>query len=301
MLASKPILPRYGNRTSDDHIIYRVLVFCTKYSLYPSIKAGGYGTAGWAINGDIIVDLGRLMGIDIEPPRPGGSFTSLRDMPFFGAKGKSKAGAPVADPSGQTPGKRKREDDDILRSYDSASEAVATFLRGPPLPDDTSLPSPLARRRLDEGVRVSPSTGGSSSGIPDMGDVGVFALSPRSTAATTPSPPRDAHSHLTERGSMRADPFGYLDDGGRHSITSSLPLTSVSSGVGHHSVDPYLTAPSTELSIPLVPLSEAEPLHPHAYVTFGAGMKQKEVDIFTAKHPMEAKSGNTRFPYHVPL
>ena len=288
---------------SDVHDIHRVLAFCTKYSLYPSIKAGGYGTAGWAINGDIIVDLGRLIGIDIEPPQPGGSFTSLRDMPFFGAKGKSKAGAPVADPSGQIPGKRKREDDDILRSYDSASEAVATFLRGPPLPDDINLPSPPARRRLDSDVRTSPSMGGSSTGVPDMGDVGVFTPSPRSTAATTPSPPREAHSHSMERGSMRADPFGYLDDGSsRRSNTSPLPLTSVSSGAGHHSVDPpYLTAPSTELSIPLVPLSEAEPLHPHVYVTFGAGMKQKEVDIFTARHPLEAKSGNTKFPYHVPL
>jgi hypothetical protein len=139
------------------------IIVCTKHSPYPSIKAGGYGTAGCAINGDIIVDLGGLIGIDVEPPQPGGSFTSLRDMPFFGAKGKSKAGAPVADTSAQNSGKRKRQEDNPLRSYDRLrKKAVATFLHGPPLPDGPDGPSPMAA---------------SSSGSPEIFDAHAFTLS----------------------------------------------------------------------------------------------------------------------------
>jgi hypothetical protein len=74
-------------------------------------------------------------------------------------------------------------------------------------------------------------------------------------------------------------------------ITSSLPLTSVPSG-DHH----YITALPIESAIPFVPLTETEPLHPHAYLTFGAGMKQKGVDVVTAKHPLGAESGNATFP-----
>ena len=48
----------------------------------------------------------------------------------------------------------------------------------------------------------------------------------------------------------------------------------------------------------------AEPIHPHAFVTFGAGMRQKEIDTFTAKEKLEARyiSGSgDGIPYHVPL
>lgn len=47
-----------------------------------------------------------------------------------------------------------------------------------------------------------------------------------------------------------------------------------------------------------------EPIHPYAYVTFGAGMRQKEVDNFTAKHKLEARylaGTGDGIPYHVPL
>lgn len=50
----------------------------------------------------------------------------------------------------------------------------------------------------------------------------------------------------------------------------------------------------------------AEPIHSHAYVTFGAGMRQKEVDLYTAEHPLEGTSRVTGMreeglvPYHVP-
>jgi hypothetical protein len=48
----------------------------------------------------------------------------------------------------------------------------------------------------------------------------------------------------------------------------------------------------------------ATPEHPHAYVAFGAGMRQREVDMFTAAHPLPALRADgkeARVPYHVPL
>ena len=95
----------------------RVIIFCNKHRLSPSIKAGGYGTAGVAIGGnsvvspllclmlatylfrnggslgDIIVDLSRLRGIAIEVPddsTPRG-YVGLRDQVAPTDKGKGKA------------------------------------------------------------------------------------------------------------------------------------------------------------------------------------------------------------------
>ena len=56
---------------------------------------------------------------------------------------------------------------------------------------------------------------------------------------------------------------------------------------------------------PLARMSaHAEPLYTHAYVTFGAGMRQKEIDTFTAIEKLEARYITGRgdgIPYHVPL
>ena len=54
-------------------------------------------------------------------------------------------------------------------------------------------------------------------------------------------------------------------------------------------------------------MNHARPVHPHAYVTFGAGMRQKEVDMYTAEHPFvglnpvtgEREEGTV--PYHIPM
>lgn len=51
----------------------------------------------------------------------------------------------------------------------------------------------------------------------------------------------------------------------------------------------------------------AQPVHPHAYVTFGAGMRQKEIDLFTADNALigtDAVSGERvegAVPYHIPM
>ncbi len=49
---------------------YSVMLFCLKHSLSPSIKAGGYGTAGWAVGGDVVLDMSRILDMDIEVPSP---------------------------------------------------------------------------------------------------------------------------------------------------------------------------------------------------------------------------------------
>lgn len=50
--------------------------------------------------------------------------------------------------------------------------------------------------------------------------------------------------------------------------------------------------------------SQLEPRHPHVYVTFGAGVLQKEIDLYTADNPVEAKESTNGtaglIPYHVP-
>ena len=51
----------------------------------------------------------------------------------------------------------------------------------------------------------------------------------------------------------------------------------------------------------------SKPILPHAYVTFGAGMRQKEVDLYTADHPFEGVNPVTNareegvVPYHIPM
>lgn len=55
---------------------------------------------------------------------------------------------------------------------------------------------------------------------------------------------------------------------------------------------------------PLGHRPQSEPRYPHVYVTFGAGVLQKEIDIHTADNPVEAKESPDGMvqliPYHVP-
>ena len=125
----------------------RALKFCSKHGLSPSIKAGGYGTAGLAVNGDITIDLVKLNDLHIETPSTDGSFVRLKDTPRPDPKGKAKladtegisAGFPVvASPSNF--GKRGRSPE--AETTLPRNAVVADFLR---LPD---LPAPAVRRRL---------------------------------------------------------------------------------------------------------------------------------------------------------
>jgi len=77
---------------------------------------------------------------------------------------------------------------------------------------------------------------------------------------------------------------------------SSLFSTSASSLVSPHLSDWE--------NPPLDHRPPSEPRYPHVYVTFGAGVLQKEIDMHTADNPVEAKeSANGTvdlIPYHVP-
>jgi hypothetical protein len=307
--------------------------------LSPSVKAGGYGTAGWSIGGDIIIDVSKLIEVDIEAPKDDGSFTSLREVAPANSKGKKSQSAS----SGINSGKRRREEDANLRVYDSASHAVASFLRGPSSPapghwagqamstDTFNGPSPSIRRRPEgpESPRALSYTTSSplaqnSSASSDSG----FNSREQSisTLGTTPSPPpqpevyavrpgnTNESSNVTaarpssSNGPANSNPFGYLESPNNFPPTPpptislqshynpSSVMTSWSSSHGND----FATSPFGQMQIP----AQAVPIHPHAYVTFGAGMRQKEIDIFTAKHKLEARyltGDGDGIPYHVPL
>lgn len=300
----------------------------------PSVKAGGYGTAGWSIGGDIIIDVSKLIEVDIEVPKEDGSFTSLRDVAPANSKGKKTQA-----PSGINSSKRRREEDANLRVYDSASHAVASFLRGPPFPAATTNtvdgPSPSVRRRL-EGPE-SPDAPSDSSSPRELvhGSSGssFSGFNSReqsaSTIGTTPSPPPadnvivtairqvDTGSSLnvavarpsSSNGSANSNPFGYLET--PNNFLPTLPPTSLQSDYNPSSVTASwsssygssFTNSSGQFGRMQIP-AQAEPIHPHAYVTFGAGMRQKEIDTFTAQHKLEARyltGDGDGIPYHVPL
>ncbi|KAJ7793202.1 hypothetical protein B0H14DRAFT_3560961, partial [Mycena olivaceomarginata] len=242
-----------------------------------NVKAGGYGTAGWAVGGDIIIDISKFIDCSIEAPHPGGGYTSLRDQDAFN---KLKDNGPS--------GKRRREEDSALRFYDSASEQVANFLRGPyrvgwdaPQRD---MPQTV-RRRVDEPVHVDESSRASLDSVDsgesssDSNESTLAGGNQPSTAATTPapvSPPPSARSPLS-RPVVGGDPFGYLD---APTNPAPLPPSVTQSAYNPRSgSDPWGPRSGTLItnsSLPPVPLnlaSQAEPIYPNAYVTFGAGMR----------------------------
>jgi len=316
--------------------------FCSKHSLSPSVKAGGYGTAGWAIGGDIIIDVSKLLDIDIEPPNSDGSFTSLRDVAPANSKGKKPQQA-LPSPAAKS-AKRRREDDSNLRDFDAASTAVGSFLRGPPLPPITSPndgPSPSVRRRTEgpspsssgsnpvysapaantATPAISRELSGSSLSESQSGDSMDSREQSMSTLGTTPSPPPAADiasfptpsnptsSLRPANSSSDANPFGYLDN--PSNFPPAPPPTALQSNYHQNttstlwSVSSASVLANTSGLFGQVPLpAHAVPIHPHAYVTFGSGMRQKEVDTFTAKNKLEATylTGNgDGIPYHVPL
>ena len=330
----------------------RIVVFCSKHGLTPSIKAGGYGTAGWAIGfyssrlsiarqkgssrclgGDIIVDLSKLTDLDIEVSQDGSSYTSLRDMVPASGKGKRKAGIPAADYSAPGSGKRRRDDDARLRIYNAASPAVASFLDGPPLPPDPSeRPRPFPQHRpagsiLNDPAKREPAADSDVSS-PGSGD-SQKSPSP-STHGTSPSPepkhPRPTGDPFGYLGSVAppdqvagsstqtrlslssratgSDPFGYMNAGNSAFFTQPSNITFPALSTTRTFGATLFHNPSLPSSASLHPLTHTQPIHKHAYVSFGAGVRQKEVDTFTAANPIEGTSLSGPpglIPYHVPL
>ena len=433
----------------DAQDISTIILFCRKHGLSPSVKAGGYATAGWSIAGNLIIDLGMMRECDIEPPvedaEDSKDWTRLADMLPPGSKGKGRARQPAKEGgvACETPVpvetstlpaeeardsvvaagvKRRREDsaepDDrplpklsasqenrnLLRSYDTASDSVAAFFRGPPLPEEEGeepRKPPANRRRYTSPERSgdkpniqmqtdassAPSTHAESLGVAvplsvsrsGSGSGSVTASSEAGTHITTPDSDEKPSSSAGAPTQSSEDPFGYLaSDGPASSATRPSTLTTSnpfgvpagpssstaltpslsgmsmgamsmgmgmsmslgmsnwsafsassslgsqgasSAGVGPRILPPPFGFPigmgsgPLPMALPMGMLPQeggfgsvapAKPLHPYAYVTLGAGMRQKEVDMYTAEHPLEGFSGVTGtrqeriVPYHIP-
>ena len=324
------------------HMHLRVVLFCNKHELSPSVKAGGYGTGGWAINGDIVIDLSRIQEMDIEPPQPGGGgYTSLRDIVQSADKGKARVGQPVLDLSGPATKKRalETEAEDASTSgippsawlYSTASAAVASFLHGPELPPDDSGEEPRRpanyRRRLDiDGSALSISTNSlaagsltahsnpisSSSGSdtrsstrsaetattpPTNTTTPASSRSPHSDSAIPPAPPAPfTWAEPFDLAPSRPDPFAYIDNIDPPMFGASPPTPLSSSAAAWGADSALLAHPLFAGDIPSH-LTRPVPPHTHAYVSFGAGARQKDVDTFTASHLLDGGV----VPYHVPL
>lgn len=258
--------------------------------------------------------------MDIEPPQEDGSFTSLKDVAPANSKGKKAVSGDASNA-----GKRRREEDAELRHYDSASRAVADFLRGPS--PGIVLP-PSNRRRIDPLPSAAASSVPSRDRTPFLSadsssNTSSDAWSP-STMATSASPSPgpfgeiEATSQELTKSSMDAcftqsdaDPFGYLDT--PTNFPPIIPPRTVQSFYNPHAMLNIWGAANPNALLADDPndltqmnmLSQVEPPYSHVYVTFGAGMRQKEIDMYTAKNPIEAKypsgNGSCTIPYHVPL
>ena len=225
-------------------------------------------------------------------------------MPLPGNKGKERAAPNISDIAASASGKRRRDDDAKLRIYIASSQFVQTFLH----PGGTTEPfRPSNRRRLDDSPqtddaspRVSASSMISSEGAQILPAESAFGQSPSPIRSIPPtSLPLLPSQPLAFSPSVAADPFGYLDDGPSQN-PPHVPSTSrlVRYLPGSMFASPTFLASDQNM------LTYATPIHTHAYVTFGAGMRQKEVDQFCAANPLEAQSlagGRSAVPYHIPL
>ncbi|KAK7472286.1 hypothetical protein VKT23_000406 [Stygiomarasmius scandens] len=306
----------------DAEDVSQIILFCTKYSLSPSVKAGGYGTAGWAVGGDVVIDLSKLTGVDVEEPGENDSYTSLRNMAPPNSKGKKSVtqSQPVdqandtSSTSPKTSNKRPREDD-LALLYDSASRATTTFLHPHLSIRDSDLPSPSVRRRLDVDGEAPvpdsypfPANGGHNelgNGHTDSSGSSSETASSAASSSSTPAssvPPGPSYSS-NSGAPFNADPFGYIK------LPNNSPGLTLRSSFNSTSRSVYSSwgsgsSPLVSNSTHRIMSAQAQPIHTHAYVTFGAGMKQKEIDIYTANNPLEARSvtgGDDSIPYHVPF
>ena len=349
----------------------RVIQFCTRHSLSLSVKAGGYGTHGQAVQGDVIVDISLLSDIHIENANEQGGFTSIRDMRSSRNAGKSREvddscpesrDCPLATDFLSPPQAKRRADEAFNRDEQPWPTTFQTLaFSSIPSPSGSGLPAsergaphPKNRRKTSppdaSSQRLHPSLATVMNNIPSFSTSGQSGegsrlRSPRpgagedssknhpgvsgseslpgqraetvSSAATTThlgSPQRESQaepfSYMATQdppASVAIDPFGYM--AGEDSSATQLPVPAALSS----SDSPTSLAqpgPANSFSMNMMSSSghymptRVNPISPHAYVTFGAGAKQKDVDQHSASHPLPATSMEgipCYTPYHVPF
>ena len=261
------------------------------------------------------MDLSQLTQIEIEVPSEDGGFISIRDMPPPGGKGKDRAGPLVTDRSWSS--KRRREDDARLRDYSSASHQVEDFLHSeeeisePGRPSNrrrTSPPFPFTGRAVlpqlsmnfpGASMNSALMSGSAANSFPSAAAVSSSNPHRSNLSQVISSSPPPASRVQVSPSSAEADPFGYLEDEPRRE-PPAVPSTSRLA----QSIPNSMFATPAFLYSPQNLLTYATPIHSHAFITFGAGMRQKEIDQYCAVNPLEALSlagGRGAVPYHVPL
>ncbi|KAH9983185.1 hypothetical protein BJV77DRAFT_966954 [Russula vinacea] len=257
----------------DTQDVSEVIIFCGKHGLSLSVTTCEYGTDGWAIDGDVVIDLSKIQDIDIEPPQRGGGYTSLSDTALSTNKGKARVGEPVLELSDRSVAKQFSSP---LATYQPRGFAAARQPRHTQI-TPTSAPSlvlcPLFGNRLGDTRYDSRLVALAPLGL------GCFCHFPHLTVWVGAELPDTALS--------RPDPFAYID-------RAEPPMMGVSRSSMICCSDAALFAHPA-----FVPshLTRPVPPHTHAYISFGAGAKQKDIDTFTAANTL--KGGIV--PYHIPF
>ncbi|KIJ51254.1 hypothetical protein M422DRAFT_776541 [Sphaerobolus stellatus SS14] len=290
-------------RPFDTADVSQIVKFCSSHSLAISVKGGGLGTHGQAVQGDVIIDLSLLNNIAIEPPNQDGGFTSLRDMDASKRAGKGRADTSSSreesqDVSRVNLGKRSAD----VFSQESSSTNVEPSNSGSNVDHDNR--GSKLRRTGDSPVRDRPeenSSNNTAGALPSLS-----ARGPQPAVGSSMAAPQTYQSNTS-----RGDPFGYLTNDlpasvfqqaprplrildqpqvpsfPQHGLSMSLPFLSGFPS----SADHYMPSRVNLISL-------------YAYMSFGAGTLQQELDAYGAAHPLPALTldGAPCFaPYHIPL
>jgi hypothetical protein len=156
---------------------------------------------------------------------------------------------------------------------------------------------------------------GSRSGTGTSTRSSAFSPNPTTGWSTLATTPASSRSPLSESGlaaapaslpfawaepfetaPSRPDPFAYIDNAEPPNLGLSPPTPVASMATTWGADAPLFAHPLFAGDVPSH-LTRPVPPHTHAYVSFGAGARQKDVDQFTAEHPL----GGSGVPYHVPL
>lgn len=285
--------------------------------------------------------------VSSQPATPVVAEESATGSPAIGSKRRRQAStSPPPDhlhgPHAATPVQRV-----FMRSYDAASHNVASFLRGPALPEEageTPRRPPAHRRRLhspdrDEEMPQSGTSGPGSTNSLQMPALGKSERQISNESVQSSSTGSGAGSSVARTASSGAvitppseSPVAIWSSASgvrtQHPGVEifSAPQSSMVGGPFSFGSSPWTSAsgpaippmlPPSFSSSPLFgggpfgmpsfgPMTPARPVHAHAYITFGAGMRQRELDLYTSEHPLEGISGVTGeresgiVPYHMP-